>query len=398
MYSVSKFHFVAIVVPLLDVGIPAHLLNRISCRARIAPWSDGRVHIRLLVVARRGRDAFSRGPQSAPAPHDSGGGRGGRGRGLRMVRDMGLLRPHDDAHGPVDDRFYESRLVLRIDQRDDGRDDAAVGVAHGHRIPRPHPAGTRPPGEARRSLGDRRVRRAILPRMGILRSRGAVHLDDLGADRIHADGAGPASIRRNPARRGSVAGHADERSVPRALRFPDGLRDATLAQRSDRCDADGLPSFPVLHRLLLALHARPVHLRIDEPAVDGRPIGRHLRGETRRPDTVFLPSDWDYPCRTRRLRGCGRADDPVMQDGDPAAYATDSGISRIRRTDENKTKRNENAPPMRPVMIALRTPIRSPRTPPVKAPRGNVPQTIVRIVAFSRPCKRTGTMACRKLT
>src|SRR5881398_47401 len=48
--------------------------------------------------------------------------------------------------------------------------------------------------------------------------------------------------------------------------------------------------------------------------------------------------------------------------------------------------------------MARRSPIRLPRKPPKRAPSGNVPHTIVRIVALSRPCMATGTIAWRKLT
>jgi hypothetical protein len=43
-------------------------------------------------------------------------------------------------------------------------------------------------------------------------------------------------------------------------------------------------------------------------------------------------------------------------------------------------------------------PIASPRKPPIMEPTGMVPHTMNRMVAFMRPCIRSGVIACRRLT
>ena len=75
-----------------------------------------------------------------------------------------------------------------------------------------------------------------------------------------------------------------------------------------------------------------------------------------------------------------------------------SGILLRDRTGDRRTQRNANEPPSIAIPTAVRNPRNSPSNPPVIAPRGIVPQTKKRIVAFIRPCKRSGTIACLKLT
>src|SRR5207253_447648 len=79
---------------------------------------------------------------------------------------------------------------------------------------------------------------------------------------------------RGDARRGGpLASHPNEGSLPDSLYVADVLRLASLAIRSVRRGPHGLSSFPLLHRLLLALHARPLRVGIDEPPLDGGPFG-----------------------------------------------------------------------------------------------------------------------------
>ena len=51
-----------------------------------------------------------------------------------------------------------------------------------------------------------------------------------------------------------------------------------------------------------------------------------------------------------------------------------------------------------PTQSAARIPTLAARTPPVREPSGIVPQTRKRITEFMRPCRRSGVIACRKLT
>src|SRR2546426_3813264 len=64
------------------------------------------------------------------------------------------------------------------------------------------------------------------------------------------------------------------RRPPRSTLFPYTTLFRSLASRPSRGHADGVSPFHVLHRLLLAVHARPVHLRVHEPALDGRDLDR----------------------------------------------------------------------------------------------------------------------------
>ena len=53
---------------------------------------------------------------------------------------------------------------------------------------------------------------------------------------------------------------------------------------------------------------------------------------------------------------------------------------------------------MLPTHSACVTPTAVAMTPPMVAPIGMVPQTMKRIVAFMRPCIRSGVMDCRRET
>ena len=57
-----------------------------------------------------------------------------------------------------------------------------------------------------------------------------------------------------------------------------------------------------------------------------------------------------------------------------------------------------NSETMPPSTIVCTRPIVVPRIPPMNAPIGIVPQTMVRMVAFIRPWTRSGVIACRRLT
>src|SRR5947209_6671506 len=79
-------------------------------------------------------------------------------------------------------------------------------------------------------------------------------------------------------------------------------------------------------------------------------------------------------------------------------YSKWAGIFLSDRTGESRTQRNASEPPSTAIPIAVRKPRKVPSNPPVSPPRGIVPQTRKRIVAFIRPCRRNGTIACLRLT
>src|SRR5437667_235950 len=87
--------------------------------------------------------------------------------------------------------------------------------------------------------------------------------------------------------------------APSTIVSSDLVRHAALAVRPNRRNPHGPSPLPVLRRMLLALHARPLHLRVDEPPLDGRDLGRDLCGEARGPDPSPVPSDRRPPRRFR---------------------------------------------------------------------------------------------------
>src|SRR5207237_8929782 len=98
---------------------------------------------------------------------------------------------------------------------------------------------------------------------GILRGRRPLGSHGLRLDRFHAHGSGPLPFGWHTARRGLLAGTADEGSLPFPVHVADGVRATPLARRPSWGVADGHSATHRLHRLPLAVHARFVHLRVD---------------------------------------------------------------------------------------------------------------------------------------
>src|SRR5205809_976644 len=310
-----------------EPGIPPTIYNRI--------FSAGRVRLEMSSYfghCYRDSDGGRRPrhpPKSAAPSHNSRGPRGRGPRRRRMVCHLDLVRSRDGGDGARDVRVDGPRPLLRAHRRDDGCDDAAVRAPDGPCIPWPDAPGERAAQQTRGRPGNRRLRRPLLPRLGVLRSRGVGRPDGIGPHRIHARGPHPAHFGRDVVRRRPVAGHANEGDLPLPLHFADGLRAAVLAERSHRRDADGIPPLALLHRLLLAVHARPVHLGLDEPPLDGRYFRRDLRGETRRPHGPFQPSDRSDP-RVVGRRGRGEVLPPDVRP--VAARIPDSTCGSMERT------------------------------------------------------------------
>src|SRR5439155_26763489 len=78
--------------------------------------------------------------------------------------------------------------------------------------------------------------------------------------------------------------------------------------------------------------------------------------------------------------------------------STGAGISLIVRTDERRTGKMPESPPIAETHSAVRRLNAVPIAPPRRAPSGSVPHTIQRIEAFIRPCRRGGQIAWRRLT
>ncbi len=102
------------------------------------------------------------------------------------------------------------------------------------------------------------------------------------------------------------------------------------------------------------------------------------------------------------ISGDGEAGEGEVYDVLSAASAwgrsAGAGASRSARTGEQATHRNAVSEPSAPVASVARSPISSPSRPTSRAPTGIVPQTTKRIVAFIRPCNRSGTIAWRRLS
>src|SRR5256885_667916 len=77
------------------------------------------------------------------------------------------------------------------------------------------------------------------------------------------------------------------------------VRLASLGIRPVRRGPHGLSPLLVLHRLLLALHARAVHIRVHEPRVDGCALGRNLHREARSSAGPLCSCDWRRPGGSR---------------------------------------------------------------------------------------------------
>ena len=74
------------------------------------------------------------------------------------------------------------------------------------------------------------------------------------------------------------------------------------------------------------------------------------------------------------------------------------GIFLRLLTGESRTGRNVPRPRIAPIQIVVWTPTTSDSPAPMSEPIGIVPQTRNRIVAFIRPRKASGVIACRRLT
>ena len=218
----------------------------------------------------------------------------------RVVCDVGDVRHDDDAHRSRRDRLDGSCPLLRPDPRHDGRDDAALGVADGARLSRDDAPRGRAADETRGCSRDRRVRRPLLCRVGRVRGRRSPGPRGPRPHGLDADGSRPLPPRRGPGCRGTLAGHTVKGSVSDPLHRADGFRPASLAQWPSRRDAHGLPACPVLHRLLLAVHARPLRRGLDEPRLDGRIVRRDFRRKGRPSSPTRFAGHRDRPRRVRR--------------------------------------------------------------------------------------------------
>src|ERR1700682_3353183 len=77
---------------------------------------------------------------------------------------------------------------------------------------------------------------------------------------------------------------------------------------------------------------------------------------------------------------------------------TGAGCALTRMTGPRKIHNAASVESTPPRIIVWTTPTVVPRIPPRTPPRGNVPHTMVRMVAFIRPCTRSGVIAWRRLT
>src|SRR5207253_3915712 len=112
-------------------------------------------------------------------------------------------------------------------------------------------------------------------------------------------------------------------------------------------------------------------------------------------DLAFLDQQADADLQ----RGRVAVGETRIADQEACRHAiTVAGCSLSRMTGPSTIHDAANVDRMPPRTIVCTSPMDVPRIPPMNAPSGMVPQTMVRMVAFIRPWTRSGVMACRKLT